>query len=174
VISQEEDDRAKQLQSPLLQPQEAAGEDFRFVRNPDLRKIIERDHAELLEVNAINAIKSQYVLCGGLIEALLLDALQGVQAKATEAAKAPKRRDSGRSKPLNEWNLAELIDVAMELRIIGTGTERFGQGVRNYRNLIHPGREIQSEQQVALQEATISVNVLEIVIRELRQRSVGQ
>jgi hypothetical protein len=152
-----------------LQRPAVAQPSFQFMGRADLRKIVERDYAELQRVKAVSAPKSRYVLCGGLIEALLLDALSADEPKAKAASKAPKLKGGSQAKPLPDWNLGELIDVASELRIIETDTEQFSHGVRNYRNLIHPGKETQSKQRVAGEEADIGEKVLEIVIRELRQ-----
>ncbi|PYU22855.1 MAG: hypothetical protein DMG32_17240 [Acidobacteria bacterium] len=109
-------------------------------------------------------------MCGSLIEGLLLDALQRDEPKARAANKTPKLKGGVKIKPLADWNLGELIDVAVELNIIETHAEQFSHGVRNYRNLIHPGKEIQSAQKVATEEADIAEKVLEIVIRELSQK----
>ena len=103
-------------------------------------------------------------MCGSLIEGLLLDALQRDEPKARAANKTPKLKGGVKIKPLADWNLGELIDVAVELNIIETHAEQFSHGVRNYRNLI------QSAQKVATEEADIAEKVLEIVIRELSQK----
>ncbi len=148
--------------------------DVRFMRNAGLRNIVERDYAELQRVRATSAVKSRYVLCGGLIEAVLLDTLLTNEARARAAKKSPKVKGGGKAKPLLDWNLGELIDVALELRVIDTDIEKFSHAVRDYRNLIHPGKEIQSQQKVAEEEAAIAEKVLEIVIRELRERKQKQ
>ena len=142
--------------------------DFGFMKNLNLKRIVERDYAELQRVSTVGAPKSRYVLCGGLIEALLLDALLQDAAKAKSSKGSPKLKGGAQAKSLEEWNLVELIDVAVELKIIETDAQQFSHGVRNYRNLIHPGKEAQSNQKVAKEEADICQNVLEIIIRELR------
>ena len=111
------------------------------------------------------------MLCGGLIEALLLECLLQDEAKAKAAKKAPKSKGGMQVKLLPEWDLGGLIDVALELGRIETDAEKFSHGVRNYRNLIHPGREMSSTQKVAVEEAEIAEKVLEIIIRELSKGS---
>jgi hypothetical protein len=146
---------------------DAVPPDFRFMGNANLKKIVERDYAELRGVRTIAAAKSRYVLCGGLIEGLLLDVLLQNETGAKSSSKAPKSKGGSQAKALEEWNLGELIDVAVELKIIETDAQQFSHGVRNYRNLIHPGKEMRSNQKVAREEAEISEKVLEIIIREL-------
>jgi hypothetical protein len=176
-VAQEQADRARtpRTQQPATTVtaniHSAGTTNFEFVQHSDLKKIIERDYAELQRVRIATGAKSRYVLCGGLIEALLLDSLLHDEAKARAARRSPKLKGGTQVKPLLDWNLGELIDIALDLQIIETDAEQFSHGVRNYRNLIHPGKEIQSKQKVATEEAEIAEKVLEIVIRELHQRT---
>ncbi len=145
---------------------------FTFMQNTNLAKIVQRDYGELQRVRGVDAAKSRYVLCGGIIEGLLLDVLLRDEGKTKTAKKAPKLKGGVNVKPLADWNLGELLDVALELNRIETDAEQFSHGVRNYRNLIHPGKEMQSNQKVALEEADIAEKVVEIIIRELRQQFI--
>jgi hypothetical protein len=49
--------------------------DFGFIFNNQLRKIAERDYAELQRLEPLVATKSVITLSGSIIEALLFDAL---------------------------------------------------------------------------------------------------
>lgn len=140
--------------------------DFSFVSKAGLRTMIERDYAELQTVTSVRAVKARLILAGSLIEGLLLDALQRDEQKAQSSKKAE-------SKPLDEWGLGSLIDVAVELGLIGTGAQSFGHAVREYRNLVHPGKELRSNYRVAPEEADIAERVLDIVIRDLGKRGKG-
>lgn len=138
--------------------------DLSFVADIKLQTIIDRDYAELQRVGAVSVVKSRFILAGGLIEALLLDALQRNEAQARNAKSAER-------KPLDEWSLGSLIDVAVELGLVGAGAQSFGHAVREYRNLVHPGKEKRSKYAVAPEEADIAEKVLDIVIRDLRDRA---
>lgn len=167
----ERERKATQVADPAV---DYAAEDiletaFSFMHSSELENIVRRDYAELQRVKSAGGIKSQYMLCGGLIEALLLDALQDREPDFEQCRKAPKSK--GGVRPLAEWGLGELIDVARELNVIDTDAEQFSHGVRNYRNLIHPSKELRSGQKVAEEEAHIAEKVLHIVIRELAQKS---
>jgi len=174
LVAREEADKSRTYSSagkgdttPIEQrAQEAALPVLDFMHNARLRGVVERDRSELQRVKRAQAVKSRYVLCGGLIEALLLDALLHYETRAKTANKAPKGHGSARA--LHDWRLGDLIDVAVELNIIQTDAEQYSHGVRNYRNLVHPGKEIRSQQKVAPEEADIAEKVLDIVIRELR------
>lgn len=147
--------------------------DFSFVRDEVLRQVVARDYEEVQSIKSVRAVKSRLVLAGGLVEALLLDSLRENQEGAMTALRAEKDRD-GRVKPLEEWHLASLIDVAMELRLITPAVEKFSHGIRDYRNLIHPGKEVRSTHKLGAEEADIAEKVLEIVIRDLKSKTVGR
>jgi hypothetical protein len=103
---------------------EAAKPGFPFMKNASLKAIVERDFGELHKVRTVDAAKSRYVLCGGLIEGVLLDALLQNETKAKNAIKSPKVKGGSQAKPLEEWSLGELIDVAVELKIIETDAQQ--------------------------------------------------
>jgi hypothetical protein len=151
--------------SPVSSLPEAT--DFSFVHVPKLRVVIERDYAELSRIR--DGVKSRMILAGGLIEALLLDALKEVEPLALATSTAPKDKTKA-VRPLDEWALGSLLDVAVELKIIDVAAQKFGHGVRDYRNLIHPGLEIRSAQKVAVAEADIAEKVLVLIIRDLDDR----
>ncbi len=134
---------------------------FEFVANNDLRRIIERDYEELQRIKAASAPKSGLVLAGSLIEALLLAALKSDPSAPDEI--------NVRGKSLNSWTLGDLIDEAVRVGLISASAQSFGHAVREYRNLVHPGREIKSKYKAEIEEAEIAEKVLEIVVRDLRK-----
>jgi hypothetical protein len=155
--------------SPVSSLPEATN--FSFVHVPKLRAVIERDYAELSRIR--DGVKSRMILAGGLIEALLLDALKEVEPLALAASTAPKDRTKT-ARPLDEWALGSMLDVAVELTIIDVAAQKFRHGVRDYRNLVHPGLEIRSAQKVAVHEADIAEKVLGLIIRDLDDRKKKQ
>jgi hypothetical protein len=153
--------------TPFVTPQAI---DFRFVADNRLKKIIERDHAELQRIRAHEALKSRIVLAGGLIEALLLDALLAQGQNALASNKAPRKK-TGQPRPLAEWNLSQMLDVARELNLISHDAEKHSSTIREYRNLVHPGLEMRTELGVREQIANIAEEVLSLVIHDLRERA---
>ena len=65
-----------------------------------------------------------------------------------------------------EWNLSELITVANDLKKIKVGVDKLSYSLREYRNLVHPGKELTSGFEVKEEEATIALNVVKMVLRE--------
>ena len=56
-------------------------------------------------------------------------------------SKAPKDK-AGKPKPLKEWGLKDYLDVANELGWIRQSAKDVGQVLRDYRNYLHPEKEL--------------------------------
>lgn len=142
--------------TPVTQTRE-----FSFVRNAELRSILERDYAEIQRAFVASCWKSVIILSGGAIEAILVDRLQSDPGRATASNKAPKDAD------ISKWNLNDLVNVAVDLDYVSAGVEKLSHSVRDYRNLVHPGNEIRKKLRFDSEEARIALEVLHIVWRDL-------
>lgn len=152
--------------TPSQQRPRASASRFYFMNEIVLRQLVERDYAELQRIKHIHATKSRFVLGGGVIEALLLDALM---ADATVAASTSAGRKENR--PIEKWTLSSLLAASQEMGIIDQSAEFFARSVKEFRNLVHPGREWRSNFRVGKEEAEIAEKVLAIVIRDLEARA---
>jgi hypothetical protein len=135
--------------------------DFRFIADPDLRTILQRDYSEIQRAFVTKCWKSVIILSGGAIEAILLDLLQKNSGKAKSSAKAPKHAD------LSRWDLKDLICVSVDCSLVSSSVEKLSDPVREFRNLIHPGNELRNKLRFDTEEARIALEVLNIVHREL-------
>ncbi len=127
--------------------------------------IIERDYADAQKALSVGSWKAAIVLAGGCIEGLLLDQLQ-LHPKVCQTVSA-----KGRPADLSKWDLIDLIKVAVELKLIGVGVEKFSDSVREFRNLIHPGNEVRTGLPVTSESARISVEVLKMLQADLEERA---
>lgn len=142
--------------------------DFSFIANPDLRPIIERDYQEIPRCLAVQAYKAATVMCGSVMEALLLDALLADEAKAKQSSKARKDQAGKIIKDLGRWPLSSMIDVAEDLqRIPGTTIRLMSDAVREYRNLIHPAVQIRKQITAEKEEASAARAALDVIIKNL-------
>jgi hypothetical protein len=135
--------------------------EFTFIGNSDLKAIIERDYEEIQRAFISHCWKSVIILCGGAIEAILTDRLLINKTAAISAKSAPKHSD------ITRWGLSELIDVAVELKLVSAGVQKLSHPLREYRNLVHPGSEIRNKLDFGAEEAKIAVEVLHILHRDL-------
>lgn len=146
---------------PISVVEQSKPEDFAFVADESLRQIIQRDYVELERVTNANALKSRIILAGGLIEAVLLDALLQNETNARASKDASKEQ-------LEKRDLADLIKAASELKLLTPDAHKYTEFTRAYRNLVHPGLELRSGQTVRPEIAAIAEQVLKIVIADIR------
>lgn len=135
--------------------------EFGFISNSDLKTIIERDYEEIQRSFIAGCWKSVIILCGGAIEAILTDLLLINKTDAMSASSVPRNND------ITRWGLSELIDVAVELKLVSIGVQKLSHPLREYRNLVHPGNEIRNKLDFGTEEAKIAVEVLHILHRDL-------
>lgn len=83
------------------------------------------------------------VMMGGLLEGLLLAKINQHPNKTSVFSAAATPMDkAGKALQLKEWTLKNYIDVAHELGWITKTTKDIGEVVRDYRNFIHPQKEL--------------------------------
>lgn len=134
---------------------------FPFLRDKKIRAIVERDYQEIQRAFVAQCWKSAIILAGGAIEAILTDALLTQEAAAKAARSAPGKSD------LTKWDLADLIDVAVEMGVATAAVAKLSHPVREYRNLVHPGNEMRTGLTFDREEARIALEVLNILHRDL-------
>lgn len=150
---------------------------FAFVQDADLRKIIERDYRELKQILFPDgAWKSVVIMAGSILEAILYDLLtrDGARVAAAMAStKAPRKR-GGVVKDLttdtaeDEWKLYDLINVAVDLGFLrADDAATIHQALREYRNYVHPRKEIKEAQPCSEAEAMQSLGALEGICNHL-------
>lgn len=152
---------------------------FAFVANAELRAIVERDYKELsLSLYPGRAWKSTVVMAGSILEAILYDQLTrdaGRRVSAMAAIAAPPRKGGGkRDISVNagddEWNLKSLIAVSLELGIVEPADDKvIHQVLRDYRNFIHPAKEIRDDRQLTEAKAMLAKGALDDVCDHLEK-----
>jgi hypothetical protein len=135
--------------------------EFKVISDQKLRVIIERDYTEAQRAFISQCWKSVIILSGGTIEAILLDVVGRDPVKAKASPKAPKKPDVAR------WDFAELIDVAVDLKLVAPYLASLSDATRSYRNLVHPGVELRTQLKFGAEEARIALAVLQMIQRDL-------
>ena len=134
---------------------------FSFLKDQGLREIIERDYKELvLVLFPGGAWKSTVIMAGSILEAILFDVLASdpaVNAKALGSPVAPKG-------PMEDWRLENLIKVAADIGVLPAKlATTFDQVLRDYRNFVHPKKEIRSGHPCREGEAQLAIGGLNAV-----------
>lgn len=105
--------------------------------------IIESRLKEARTAMGAGAYLSTILLCGSVLEAVLLGAAQKEPARFNRASASPKAID-GSVKRFHEWSLAQFIDVACEAELLKPDVKKFSHGLRDFRNYIHPYEQMVS------------------------------
>ena len=155
----------------------AVTRDLSFIKNPDVKKLVERDYRELtLRAFPDGSWKSTVILAGSILEAVLYDVLtkDAAAIAATNAAtKAPPKKGGGKRDITktdydNQWTLSDMIKVACELKLLPLKDEgAVHQVLREYRNFVHPRLELQSGFLITEGYATASMSMLDVILDHL-------
>lgn len=147
-----------------------------FIPDVDLRESIRLDISSAHSAYRNGEWKAATVLAGAAMEALLL---WGIEVKKTpieieQAVDALVASTKGTGDPFKkpkgkpvDWRLFEMIKVAQELKLIkNKRSETQCDLARDYRNLIHPGKE-RTDQPCDRATALGALAGCEIVVRDL-------
>jgi len=130
---------------------------FWFVREPALGRQLAMDWHEAQDVRQVRGWKSCIILCGGILEAVLLDALSRHGSEAPHgSAAASDRRD-----------LADLVEAATTLGILGKGALKLSPTLLGYRNLVHPEWQTREGIEVGREDAESALNAVRACLRQV-------
>ncbi len=135
---------------------------FAFVQDDKLRDLLLRDSAELRRVIPLKAYKSQIVLAGSCIEGVLFDRAR-VHASTAPAGSS----GSVSAQDMLSWTLGRLMRFCDNERLLPAGVEQLAEGLKDYRNLVHPAVELRDELIPGEHEAHIAVRILLMLHRDL-------
>lgn len=129
---------------------------FDFISDDNFRKILERDYKELHKCIDSESDKSVLILSGSIIESILTEFFSSYPIDGTD----PKK--------ILEYDLFKLLELAYENKLISKSTKELSTVIKNYRNLIHPGREIRKKETFDHDTALVAKSVLNIILKEVR------
>ena len=166
------DEHGRQTYSSRLAQQQQTESEFWFVRHANLKANLIRDWTEARNAYTVGATKACIILCGGICEGLFLDALSEDTQRA-QSAYAGKFGKSSKRK-LDRWDLGELADVAQQLNLLSDPTLfPLSDVLRQWRDLVHPGRELRTAITITEHKAATSINTVATCIQDFSARAVG-
>jgi hypothetical protein len=131
---------------------------FDFVTSRDFRASLESDYAELTSNIEARNWKSAQVMAGSIIEAILIDYLVSSQ-RPNETEEALLKLDLGKAIPL-----------CQERGILSAETALPTQVIREYRNLIHPGRVVRLAKPPTEEGAKIALQLVAMVAKDVAKK----
>jgi hypothetical protein len=135
----------------------------------EMREILVRRWLECCKCVKADAHLAAIVMMGGLLEALLMACADRLPNKARllGASSAPKDRSSGKTLNYQEWSLDSYIKVARELGWITESARGVAEGLRDYRNYVHPGKEHRHGIILGLNDSSMFWEVVKALARQL-------
>src|SRR5579871_6330172 len=127
-----------------------------FITDVDLRKSLESDINELELCRKSRAWKPVVVLVGSITEALLIDSVVALGIESKEKAL--------------KLSLSEAIDKCLTASVLSQKTADLSSVIKEYRNLIHPGRLLRLKEKVDAESASVANSLLRMVIREIGEK----
>jgi len=129
---------------------------FDFITHEEFRNSLESDFREMAACVEAHAWKAVHVLAGSIIEAVLIDYLL--------AEKHVNREDA------LKMDFGQALSLCKDKGIISAKTVDLSTVIKDYRNLIHPGRTIRLNEKTDHNSAEVARALVSIVLAEVEKR----
>jgi hypothetical protein len=137
--------------------------------NQDMRDVLTRRWHECNKCVKAEAHLAAIVMMGGLLEALFVARANKLPKKdpLINAASAPKDKQTGKTLNYQDWMLDSYIKVGHELGWITDSAKQVADVLKEYRNYIHPAKELRHRVQLARNDSTMFWQVTKALVRQL-------
>ena len=136
------------------------------IADPDMRGIIQRDLLECAIAVIAHQDKLATIMCGSIVEALLMQRIVEHGFLKYDISAISKNKKAS-SYPVSEMGLNELLYVADRENILNKNSYHLGHYIRDYRNIVHPAKEIRMKENVSHENVTTMWAVLCRLIGDL-------
>lgn len=154
---------------PLIQSSDAPPDFSPLISDSKMQSILAERWFECVSCIGASAPLAATVMMGGLLETLMLARFNQEQDKTTifSATTAPKDKKTGKTLQLKEWTLRHYLDVGHELKWITRSTKDVGEVVRDFRNYIHPYKQVSHNVSLEANDARLFWEISKEITRQL-------
>jgi len=131
----------------------------------DLRSIAKERFNEAQVCFENGAYLAAIVMAGSTLEAALMGAAEEYSKQFNKSTFCPKNGE--KTKKLHEWTLAEYINVGADIGLLSDDVKKFSHALRDFRNYIHPLRQISNKFKPDEHTAEICLKVLKAALHDL-------
>lgn len=124
--------------------------------------------ARLLEIQKTldaDAPLATIFLVGSTLEGLLHDIAMANTSSFLASRVVP--RSKGKTKPVDQWTLDELITVSADIGVLSADVAKHATQVRNFRNYIHPRQQLSEQFEPRIETARIAQQILRAALKDL-------
>lgn len=129
-----------------------------------MRNILLRDLQECAIAVVAGQDKLASIMCGSIIEALLI---QKMRECGIEKYDLTEIRKNAVSYPICNMGLNELLYVANKEHLLSSSCYHLGHYVRDYRNIVHPAKEVRMKEEISHETVLTMWTVLKQISSEL-------
>jgi hypothetical protein len=139
-----------------------------LISDQTMRQILVARWTECTLCLEAKAALAATVMMGGFLEAILLARINREANKAPifTARSAPKD-EQGKTKQLKEWMLSDYIKVVHEMKWVSVSAKDVGEILRDYRNYIHPYKQLTHGVHLAPDDALLFWEVSKGMTRQI-------
>lgn len=137
-------------------------DNFDFIADLKHKSLLERDFNELQECINHGLSKSAMILSGSIIEAVLLEFFTHNLPLGVS------------HNQLLKLSLNDLLLHAESAKLISSRSKELSLVIKDYRNLIHPGREIRTKEDFDIDTAIVAFSLVNIILKEIRENYLKQ
>ena len=130
--------------------------EFDFMNSDDFRRVLEADRKEMKICFESRSWKAVHVLAGSIVEAILADYLIAEKYLTSEKA--------------NRVSLDDIIKILTDHNAISSTLADLCSAIKNYRNLVHPGRSIRTQDSVDEHSARVATSLVEMILKEVSEK----
>lgn len=109
------------------------------IKDGKIKDIFIRDYNELVYNYLSSQSKTVVLMSGTIIELLLLYILE--LNNITKYSVGSK----GKNKKVEEMDISEMLEVCTAEKLISNAPQKFIDGMKNFRNFVHPGKELREK-----------------------------
>jgi hypothetical protein len=131
--------------------------DLAFLRDGELRTMLARDIGELRQALDAGMAKTAVLLCGSILEAVLLDVV--ARNPALAASHRPKKKFP------DGFSLIDFLDLLADEHLVHA--KGMASAVIDHRDLIHPAAERRRQVRIDAARAGAMVQFLRVVVHDL-------
>jgi len=155
--------------APIANTDDLAPDFSPLAGNPEMRDILTRRWHECAKCVKADAHLAAIVMMGGLLEALFVARANKMTDKSplTSAKNAPKDKTTGKAANYQEWMLDSYIKVGCELKWITESAKEVADKLKEYRNFIHPAKELRYGVRLGLNDSSMFWQVTKALARQL-------
>lgn len=130
-----------------------------MIKDADMRNIIQRDIQECAVAILAKQDKLATIMCGSIVEALLMQRIFEKGISKCDITAISKHKNAS-NYSVSDMGLNELLYVADKERLLNKNNYHLGHYIRDYRNVVHPAKEIRTKETVSHENVLTMWSVL--------------